>query len=80
MAEQSWWQRLVAAVEREYERRIRRASLLGEFKPADDHHHTHASAAPAPDRAVDEEEAVIVNVPRGTKISRRDTHVEEEAG
>lgn len=80
MAEQSWWQRLVAAVEREYERRIRRASLLGEFKPADDHHHAHVSVASTPDHAVDEEEAVVVNVPRGTKISRRDTHVEEEAG
>ncbi|WP_322821384.1 hypothetical protein [Chloroflexus sp.] len=77
MAEQSWWQRLVAAVEREYERRIRRASLLGEFKPADDHHHAQVSAASTPDHAADEEEAVVVNVPRGTKISRRDANVEE---
>ncbi|WP_298816985.1 hypothetical protein [Chloroflexus sp.] len=73
MNEQSWWQRLVAVIEREYERRIRRASLLGEFKPADaDHHHAHGSAGSAfalPAHSEDEE-AVIVNVPPGTRIGR----------
>ncbi|MFN3374714.1 MAG: hypothetical protein ACK44M_14250 [Chloroflexus sp.] len=70
MSEQSWWQRLVSVIEREYERRIRRASLLGEFKPAgDDHHHGHA-AEPAHTEHVEEDEAVIVNVPRGTRIDR----------
>ncbi|MEF3274063.1 MAG: hypothetical protein K6356_06605 [Chloroflexus sp.] len=72
MNKQSWWQRLVAAIEHEYERRIRRASLLGEFKPADDHHHGHGHASGASDHhaQVEADEAVIVNVPPGTRIHR----------
>lgn len=70
MSEQSWWQRLVAAIEREYDRRIRRASLLGEFKPADDHHHHGHGNEPSHTGHAEEDEAVIVNVPRGTRINR----------
>ncbi len=70
MSGQSWWQRFTALIEREYERRIRRASLLGEFKPpGDDHHHGHA-AEPAHTEQTAEDEAIIVNVPRGTRINR----------
>ncbi len=68
MAEQSWWRRIITAIEHEYERRLRRASLLGEYKPADDHHAHTTSTHPT-----DEEEAVIVNVPRGTRIDRHDS-------
>jgi N-acyl-L-homoserine lactone synthetase len=73
MAEQSWWRRIITAIEHEYERRLRRASLLGEFKPVDDHHHSHAVATTISEHAVDEEEAVIVNVPRGTRIARHES-------
>lgn len=58
MAE-SWWRRLGAAVERVYERRIRAASMVGEYGQ---HHADHDE---------DEEEAAeILNVPRGTAIRR----------
>ncbi len=70
MSEQSWWQRIRAAIEREYERRIRRASLLEEFSPATDHHHHHGQHAEPGQPAEEEDGAVIVNVPRGTRIDR----------
>jgi hypothetical protein len=76
MAEQSWWRRIITAIEHEYERRLRRASLLGEYKPADDHH-SHTTAATTSTHAVNEGEAVIVNVPRGTRIDRHDSRHEE---
>jgi hypothetical protein len=56
MAEQSVWRRLITAVEREYERRIRAASLVSEYG-ADQHHQRDEGEA-----------AVIANVPRGTRI------------
>ncbi len=61
MAEQHLWRRLVAAVNREYERRIRAASLVTEYG-AQPHHDDH-----------DEDEgevAVIANVPPGTRVTR----------
>lgn len=63
MAEQSWWRRLVAAIDREYERRIRAASLVTEYGAP--HHADH-------EEEHEEEGAVaeIVNVPRGTAIGR----------
>lgn len=76
MAEQSWWRRIITAIEHEYERRLRRASLLGEYKPADDHH-AHTTSTTASTHPADEEEAVIVNVPRGTRIDRHDSRHEE---
>jgi hypothetical protein len=61
MAEQSWWRRSLAAINREYERRIRRASQVTEYG-ADHHAHTNHE---------DEvEAAAIVNVPRGTPLRR----------
>jgi len=56
MAEQRWWKRVVAALEREYERRIRRASQVSDYGAA--HHDSHD----------DGEAAVIMNVPRGTRL------------
>lgn len=69
MAEQSWWQRMVAAINREYERRIRAASLVTEYG-AGHHDHDHA----VDDHHDDEggEVAEIVNVPKGTRLGRRD--------
>jgi hypothetical protein len=63
MAEQNLWQRLVAAVNREYERRIRAASLVAEYGA----HHAHGAEEPDDDAEV----AVIANVPRGTRLGRR---------
>lgn len=60
MAEQSWWRRALTAVNREYERRVRRASEVSEYGAR---HHAH----PEHD---DEGAAAIVNVPRGTRLVR----------
>lgn len=62
MSEQSWWRRTIAAIQREYERRIRRASLVTEYGAA---HHGHGD-----DHQPDDEVAEIVNVPRGTPVGR----------
>jgi hypothetical protein len=63
MAEQSWWRRLVATIDREYERRIRAASLVTEYGAP--HHDEHEE-----ELAEEGEVAEIVNVPRGTVIGR----------
>lgn len=60
MSTQSWWQRAIAAINREYERRIRRASLVTEYG-ANHHGHDH-------DDHEDGEAAAIMNVPRGTRL------------
>jgi hypothetical protein len=61
MAEQNLWRRFIAAVNREYERRVKAASLVSEYGAT---HHGHD------DHADDEGEvAVIANVPRGTRVS-----------
>jgi hypothetical protein len=59
MAEQSPWRRLVGAIERAYERRIRAASQISEYGKA------HAEQAHHEDGG---EEAVIANVARGTRL------------
>ncbi len=66
MAEQSLFKRVLAAIDREYERRIRAASLVTEYGAGhghhDDHHHD--------DHHEDEDEgdaAEILNVPLGTR-------------
>lgn len=61
MAEQNPWQRFIAAVDREYERRIRAASLVVEYGAA---HHAHDD-----DDDDEAEVAVIANVPRGTRVA-----------
>ncbi|HEU4326435.1 MAG TPA: hypothetical protein VFS21_25060 [Roseiflexaceae bacterium] len=53
-------ERLVEAVNREYERRVRRASLITEYGAP---HHTE-------DEDEDEGEVEIVNVPRGGQVNR----------
>lgn len=67
--QQSWWGRMLAAVSREYERRIRRASLVTEYGAA---HGSHQH----PDEDDDGAAAEILNVPRGT---RRPTFSVQEA-
>jgi hypothetical protein len=66
------------AIYREYDRRIKRASLITEYGV---HHHDHGAghedhaeeqaeaAHAAEEGAVDEEEAEITNVPRGTPVA-----------
>jgi hypothetical protein len=71
MSEQSWWQRTFAAVNREYERRIRRASLVTEYGAVhhDDHSHDDHGTPTEPE-ADEAEVAEIVNVPKGTLVGR----------
>lgn len=61
MAEQQFWRRIMAAIEREYERRIRAASLVSKYGQHNLEHH---------DEAAEVEAALISNVPRGTRITR----------
>ena len=63
MSEQGWWQRVMAAINHEYDRRIRRSSLITEYG-ANHHGHTdHAEHA-------EHEASVIVNVPKGTRLGQ----------
>jgi hypothetical protein len=60
------WKTISNALYREYDRRIKRASLITEYGAA--HHAAHADDAP--DHAHEEaEEAEIINVPRGTPVA-----------
>jgi hypothetical protein len=62
MAGQTLWQRVIAAVNREYDRRIRRASRVTEYGAS--HHAEHHQSAH------DDDAAEIVNVPKGTPLGR----------
>lgn len=53
---------IASAIYREYDRRIKRASLITEYGQAHHGHHT------PDDHAEDDEAAEIVNVPRGTQV------------
>lgn len=63
---------LADAIYREYDRRIKRASVITEYGA--NHHADHAPADHAPDHASEpeaeiEDEAEIVNLPRGTPVA-----------
>lgn len=62
----------VNAIYREYDRRIKRASLITEYGMAHHGHAAHADHAEAAhaagEHAEEDEGAEIVNVPRGTPI------------
>ena len=58
------WKTISNALYREYDRRIKRASLITEYGAA--HHAAHADDAHDHEEA---EEAEIVNVPRGTPVA-----------
>lgn len=62
MAQQSWWRRMAAAIDHEYDRRIRAASLVTEYGAA---HHSH-------EEDDEGEPAEIMNIPKGTAIRRPD--------
>jgi hypothetical protein len=59
------WKTISNALFREYDRRIKRASLITEYGTA--HHDTHADVA-QDHTPEDTEEAEIVNIPRGTPV------------
>jgi hypothetical protein len=63
-------------VYKEYDRRVRRASLVKEYGVS--HHHDHADESHAADgdEHAGEDEAEIMNVPRGTPIA---TATQDEA-
>jgi hypothetical protein len=64
------WKTISNALYKEYDRRIKRASLITEYGAA--HHGTHADAAhdeAHTDTHEDTEEAEIVNIPRGTPVA-----------
>ncbi len=77
MGANNWFLRMKHAINNEYERRIRAASLVTEYGQGHghdhDHHASHPEAHPpdAPEDAADG--AVITNVPRGATMrgSRR---------
>lgn len=84
MAEQSFWRRMIAAVEREYERRIRAASLVTEYGV---HHHDHdhhptdqavADQTGSPSDLEEGEVAEIVNVPKGTRLGSHARPIDKE--
>ena len=60
------WKTISNALYKEYDRRIKRASLITEYGAA--HHDSHADAH-ADDAHEDVEEAEIVNIPRGTPVA-----------
>jgi hypothetical protein len=69
----SFWKSISRAIYREYDRRIKRASLITEYG-ASHHHDDHADAHAedghvAHDHEEADEEAEIVNVPRGTPVA-----------
>lgn len=64
MAKQSWLRRVVTAIDHEYERRIRAASLVSEYGVG--HHDAHEEV-----HDLGEEVAEIVNVPRDAQLGRR---------
>jgi len=60
------WNTISNAIFREYDRRIKRASLITEYGAA---HHAGHDDAHVDDRHDDAEEAEIANVPRGTVVA-----------
>jgi hypothetical protein len=60
------WKTISNALYREYDRRIKRASLITEYGAA---HHTGHSDTHDGDAHEDVEEAEIVNIPRGTPVA-----------
>jgi hypothetical protein len=58
------WKTISNALYKEYDRRIKRASLITEYGAA--HHITHGDEHA--DAREDVEEAEIVNIPRGTPV------------
>lgn len=66
------WKTISNAIYREYDRRIKRASLITEYGAA---HHAAHDDAHADEAHEEAEEADIVNVPRGTPVA---AHAEQQ--
>ena len=63
------WKTISNALYKEYDRRIKRASLITEYGAAHHAHHGDAHADSTHDEAhEDAEEAQIANIPRGTPV------------
>jgi len=63
------WKTISKALYKEYDRRIKRASLITEYGAA---HHGGHDAEHDDDSHEDAEEAEIVNIPRGTPVASHD--------
>lgn len=63
---------LADAIYREYDRRIKRASVITEYGQHHGHSAGHAEAPHAADEHAAEDEADIVNIPRGTPVAPRE--------
>src|SRR5687768_17551801 len=64
------WKTISNALYKEYDRRIKRASLITEYGAAHHSEHGDAHADAAPDDVhTNTEEAEIVNIPRGTPVA-----------
>jgi hypothetical protein len=55
------------AIYKEYDRRVKRASLVTEYGVSH-HHDAHADETDHDDAHADEDEAEIANIPRGTPV------------
>jgi hypothetical protein len=65
------WKTISNAIYREYDRRIKRASLITEYGAA---HHAAHDDAHGDDGHEEAEEAEIANVPRGTVVAEQQAH------
>lgn len=63
-----WFRKILEAVETEYDRRIRRASEVIAYGMKHGEHHDHAHPPQQEHTAEGEKEAVVTNVPVGTRI------------
>ena len=64
-----FWKTISNAIYREYDRRIKRASLITEYGAAHHAEHDDAQADRAHEQAEEAEEAEIANIPRGTPVA-----------
>ena len=70
------WKTISDAIYREYDRRIKRASLITEYGAA---HHAGHEDTHGEEAHEEAEEAEIVNVPRGTPVAASDKTSEQPA-
>lgn len=64
------WKTISNALYKEYDRRIKRASLVTEYGATHHSSHDDAHADSVPDDALEDlEEAEIANIPRGTSLA-----------
>jgi len=71
----SLWGRILASIGREYERRIRAASLITEYGAGHGSHHSHDDHH----KDEDDDAAEIVNLPRGSRLGSAFHHDADHA-